>query len=419
MENDLVFTKSIKGQAACNDNNLNDDEMAVIKLVDATHCVEKIIKATPYGIRPHAEEILLRLARTGLIKPLVERREVSCESYCQAYKGMQFLSENEVEQRMLFEQKCKEEHARAEEWMAKCLKLHKRVEEYGNIFQGQLNNAKLLSQQYQKQFEEEQAARLKLEVEYNEAQQHLKELDAELLDLRRNDEKLKAVQLIQEEHLASLKQEERELITAQLNTAKLLSQKYQRQFEDEQAARLKVEADFIEGQQCLQERKSLAPLKQQDGELAASEMAHIHPYYQLVRPLGFCKNMSDAELSDLLFIAEWHDAKAGDIIFNEGEQSAVFYIVVSGKLRAVKHGRPLGKLRVGDVFGEQVFLSGGEPVRFEGVIAKTDCRLMVIDPAKLGNNALTFQLHVMQAFVRREVEKLYKAEERISNSFYY
>ena len=80
------------------------------------------------------------------------------------------------------------------------------------------------------------------------------------------------------------------------------------------------------------------------------------------------------------------EARDGDIVVREGDRTASWWIVESGRL--VEHTgheearRDVRFLRAGDVFGEVDALEGG--ARLTTVTAASDCRLLELDAAVLG-----------------------------------
>ena len=71
-----------------------------------------------------------------------------------------------------------------------------------------------------------------------------------------------------------------------------------------------------------------------------------------------------------------HIYKAGDVIFNEGQEAGSMYIVKKGEVNCMKHNKVVRVLKRGDNFGQKAILLGNK--RSLDVIARTDCELTSI-----------------------------------------
>lgn len=68
----------------------------------------------------------------------------------------------------------------------------------------------------------------------------------------------------------------------------------------------------------------------------------------------------------------------GETIFREGEKGQVMYGVLEGEVNLVINNRAVETILTGDVFGEGV-LVGPDRLRSSTAIAKTDCKLAVLN----------------------------------------
>ena len=100
--------------------------------------------------------------------------------------------------------------------------------------------------------------------------------------------------------------------------------------------------------------------------------------------------------------------KAGQTIFDIGEEAEMMYIVVDGEVEIEYNGRMLQSVGPQDVFGELALID--DRPRSAMAVAKTDCRLAGINKDRflvLVEKNPDFALEVMQIMaerLRRETE---------------
>lgn len=136
--------------------------------------------------------------------------------------------------------------------------------------------------------------------------------------------------------------------------------------------------------------------------------------FDTVRALPFFKDFNDVELWEVLRISEWRKVHKDEQIVSEGEPGQKFYIVANGSVRVVKQGRLLSLLHKGDCFGEMAHLSGKDAKRTTDVFAKTDVKLIEIDPEVLALATANCRFQFAEAFLRMLVKRLSVANTRIS-----
>lgn len=136
--------------------------------------------------------------------------------------------------------------------------------------------------------------------------------------------------------------------------------------------------------------------------------------FDTVRALPFFSDFGDVELWEVLRISEWRKVRKDEQILREGERGQTFYIIATGSVRVVKQGRLLSLLHKGDCFGEMAHLTGKEAKRTTDVFAKTDIKLIGIDPAVLAHASANCRYQFGQAFLRLLVKRLALANTRIS-----
>jgi len=136
--------------------------------------------------------------------------------------------------------------------------------------------------------------------------------------------------------------------------------------------------------------------------------------FDTVRALPFFRDFNDVELWEVLRISEWHKVRKEEPILKEGEEGQNFYIIASGSVRIVKQGRLISLLHKGDCFGEMAHLSGKNAKRSTDVLAKTDVKLIEIDPAVLALASPNCRYQFSEAFLHMLVRRLAVANTRIS-----
>ncbi len=136
--------------------------------------------------------------------------------------------------------------------------------------------------------------------------------------------------------------------------------------------------------------------------------------FDTVRALPFFKQFNDVELWEVLRISEWRKVSKGEQILREGEEGLNFFIIANGSVRVVKQGRLLSLLHKGDCFGEMAHLNEQGAKRSTDVLAKTDVKLIEIDPSVLDQSSSNCRYRFDEAFLRIVVKRLSVANTRIT-----
>lgn len=85
-------------------------------------------------------------------------------------------------------------------------------------------------------------------------------------------------------------------------------------------------------------------------------------------------------------------AGKGSVVFRQGDEGDLFYVIISGSVGVVKDGKPIAKLVAGEFFGETALLF--TDTRTATIAATEDCRFWVLDRA-------AFQTFVRDALLHR------------------
>ncbi len=165
----------------------------------------------------------------------------------------------------------------------------------------------------------------------------------------------------------------------------------------------------------IREEKRAEEEKRKQMKIEADEMVRAHPRYPEVRRLDFFKDFRNSDLAQILVWAEWREVKAGETVVVEGEEGIMFYVIVTGKLAVVRGKRTLHVLQAGEPFGEISYLDDDDPRRSASVKARTDCTLLLFNPAYLDGADLMLRMRVSEAFVRIQAKRLRKAVEMVAN----
>jgi CRP-like cAMP-binding protein len=94
--------------------------------------------------------------------------------------------------------------------------------------------------------------------------------------------------------------------------------------------------------------------------------------------------------------------RAGDVIFNEGDDGAEFFVIRSGQVRVVLRNRTLQTLGPSEVFGEMALIDNAP--RSASVVAETDCVLVPVSEKQflfMTSEAPYFALSLMRVLVER------------------
>jgi serine/threonine protein kinase len=136
--------------------------------------------------------------------------------------------------------------------------------------------------------------------------------------------------------------------------------------------------------------------------------------FNLLRGLSFFAAFNDADLWEVLNLAEWRRAIPGEVLMREGERGDSFCVLASGEVKIIKHGKLLNVLNAGECFGEMAYLTPGHGARSAEVTALGDVLVLSIDTAALARASQNVRHGFDQAFLRILVERLDMANTRLT-----
>jgi CRP-like cAMP-binding protein len=93
---------------------------------------------------------------------------------------------------------------------------------------------------------------------------------------------------------------------------------------------------------------------------------------------------------------------AGQVLFKEGEQGDLMYVLMSGTVEITVRGRLVETAEAGAILGEMAMID--DAIRSATVIAKTDCKLLSIDHKRFNfliQQTPNFALYVMRVIANR------------------
>ena len=115
-------------------------------------------------------------------------------------------------------------------------------------------------------------------------------------------------------------------------------------------------------------------------------MSKRHPIHDVLKAQPLFREFDDAELAQLLEVAEPTLIPAGQQILRQGDNGSSMFLLAEGTARAVLHDMEGSSLDMahfhpGDFFGELAIVDSGP--RSADVIALTDCMVLIITSSLL------------------------------------
>lgn len=384
MSESIIYARTSAGNADLGKahDKISGDAKLVMSLVDGMASVDAISKKIPPSVRKHIHEILVRLqadlfivevGKVEIVAPIKLSGRIPTAKVKEAMrisqkfnKDMLVLAEIEIERRMELEQDLAASQAKLSEMAAH---LNTVMSKYDTLKEQVLSykqgmEAIIAAQQAQ-------LAALSGKSQTSLAQKE--ELEHELKAMRNDFQ-----------HMQST-----------------IEQKSARMDEMVQVRVLQLQQAEIE--------------KRKQQKIAADEMAQTHPHFHEIRSLEFFKKFRNSDLAQLLSWAEWRDVKAGEIVVTEGQSDITFYVIVSGKLGLIKGKKTIQVLLPGEPFGEIAYLAGDEPRRSATVVARSDCSLLMFNPAYLDDAKLMIRVLFAEAFMRVQAKRLRTTIEMVGN----
>ena len=115
--------------------------------------------------------------------------------------------------------------------------------------------------------------------------------------------------------------------------------------------------------------------------------------------LDFFRSFGELELWEALRLAKWAYYPEGTVIIREGDETASFFIIISGEAEVRKSGRTLCNINAGASFGEMAALRQESRRRSASVHACSDIRLIEIGEESLRQASKSCQHCFDRAFL--------------------
>lgn len=127
----------------------------------------------------------------------------------------------------------------------------------------------------------------------------------------------------------------------------------------------------------------------------------------------FFASLSKEELLDFLRSCDSQDFQSGEIIFEEGELDAAWFIVISGRVLIHREEKTMGYIGEGQCFGEVGLLK--DAPHSASARAETDTILLSIQRTILSDNMSALGYKVLEFIASQLADKLAKANLQIEN----
>jgi serine/threonine protein kinase len=122
--------------------------------------------------------------------------------------------------------------------------------------------------------------------------------------------------------------------------------------------------------------------------------------------LSFFKDFSELELWEVLRISKWAYYPEGTAIIREGDETASFFIIISGEAEIRKNSRGIATLNAGVCFGEMSGVRKGVRRRTASVYAHKDIKLIEVNEQSLSHASENCQRRFDKAFLEILAERL-------------
>ena len=133
----------------------------------------------------------------------------------------------------------------------------------------------------------------------------------------------------------------------------------------------------------------------------------------LLEHVDLLADCTKKELAEIASISTECDASAGQVLAQEGQLGAEFFIIVNGEATASRNGVVLAKLASTNFFGELALLDGGP--RTATVVADTDLQLLVLSRREFNQLCRTYP-SVSYRMLKGLGARLRTADEMIGQS---
>jgi len=155
----------------------------------------------------------------------------------------------------------------------------------------------------------------------------------------------------------------------------------------------------------------------QTGEEFAAALTRVHQnlrrqssridqqeQFSMLRKLSFFHDFSHEEIWEVLRAGQWKTYISNEEIVAEGEIDDRFYVIVDGAVRVERLGTLVGKLSIGQCFGETSYLSHAK--RMASICADGGVTVLKLSATLLEQLSAATQLRFTKAFLRSIISRL-------------
>jgi CRP-like cAMP-binding protein len=159
----------------------------------------------------------------------------------------------------------------------------------------------------------------------------------------------------------------------------------------------------------------------QTGEEFAAALTRVHQnlrrqssridqqeQFSMLRKLSFFHDFSHEEIWEVLRAGQWKTYISNEEIVAEGEIDDRFYVIVDGAVRVERFGTLVGKLSIGQCFGETSYLSHAK--RMASICADGGVTVLKLSATLLEQLSAATQLRFTKAFLRSIISRLQGSE---------
>lgn len=133
--------------------------------------------------------------------------------------------------------------------------------------------------------------------------------------------------------------------------------------------------------------------------------------WKTLRYLYFFKDFTDDQITDVVNASEWKEYNKGEVIINEGDKEASFYIIAKGGVDVLKKKEVIGTMKQGDCFGEIAFIT--RRPRVATIVARTDVTLMSVSNSLMEQVPQETQLQYYRIFLENLISRLSQTTDKL------
>lgn len=131
--------------------------------------------------------------------------------------------------------------------------------------------------------------------------------------------------------------------------------------------------------------------------------------YNTLCKLDFFKDFGENELWEVLHLSKWAYYPEGTTIIREGDETASFFIIISGEAEIRKNGRGISTVNAGECVGEMAGIRKGVHRRSASVVSHSDIKLIEIYEQALERASEACQRYFDKSFLELLANRLAEA----------